>query len=133
MGDTRQSRTVLVVEDDPDISDAIAQVLEDHDYVAKVAENGATALAQLRASEHKPCVILLDLMMPVMDGVRFRTLQRDDPSLRSIPVVVLSAHARAGAIAQELDAAGFIGKPVELVDLLATVRRFCPSENERVL
>ena len=118
-------RTVLIVEDDPDIRNAIVEVLSDGNYRALEASNGADALDELRAATPPPCVILLDVMMPVMDGKEFRSLQRGDESLNGIPVVVLSAHADATSYAEQMQAAGFLKKPVDLSTLLQTVEQFC--------
>jgi len=103
-------------------------VLEDRDYRPVRAPNGAAALDELRTAERAPCVILLDLMMPVMDGREFRTQQRGDPSLRTIPVVVLSAHADAVSHAAQMDAARYLRKPIDLRTLLETVERFCARD-----
>jgi CheY-like chemotaxis protein len=122
------ARTVLVVEDDADIRGAIAEVLTDGNYRALQASNGAAALDELRAAAPPPCVILLDVMMPVMDGKEFRNVQRVDEALREIPVVVLSAHADATALAEQMAVAGFLRKPVDLVTLLQTVEQFCARD-----
>jgi len=66
--------------------------------------------------------------MPVMDGTEFRNLQRVDEALRGIPVVVLSAHADATALAEQMQAEGFLRKPVDLVTLLQTVEQFCARD-----
>jgi CheY-like chemotaxis protein len=121
-------RTVLIVEDDADIRGAIAEVLTDGNYRALEASNGADALDELRAAAPHPCVILLDVMMPVMDGKEFRSVQRDDEALREIPVVVLSAHDDATVLAEQMEAAGFLKKPVDLVTLLQTVEQFCARD-----
>ena len=122
------ARTVLIVEDDPDIRGAIVDVLTDGNYRPLQASNGADALAELRTAALAPCVILLDVMMPVMDGREFRDQQRGDESLRGIPVVVLSADADATAYAEQMEAAGFLKKPVDLTTLLQTVERFCARD-----
>lgn len=122
------ARRVMVVDDDSDIRDAIREVLQDGNYHPVLAADGASALDELRAAEPKPCVILLDVMMPVLDGKAFRSQQRDDPQLSSIPIVVLSAHADAVAAAAEMKAEGFLRKPVDLNDLLHTVEQFCLKE-----
>ncbi|HET9754018.1 MAG TPA: response regulator [Myxococcales bacterium] len=121
-------RTVLVIEDDGDIRDAIGELLEDRNYRPLLASNGAAALAELRAVEPKPCLILLDVMMPIMDGRTFRAQQQTDPALNEIPVVVLSAHADASAAAVEMKADGFLKKPIDLRRLLETVDRFCAHD-----
>ena len=122
------ARTVLIVEDDADTRGAIVEVLTDGNYRALQAANGAAALDELRAAAPPPCVILLDVMMPVMDGREFRNVQRVDEALREIPVVVLSAHADATSLADQMQVAGFLRKPVDLVTLLQTVEQFCARD-----
>jgi CheY-like chemotaxis protein len=125
---SRCARTVLIVEDDPDIRSAIVEVLADDNYRALEASNGADALDELRTAAPRPCVILLDVMMPVMDGKEFRRQQNGDESLRGIPVVVLSAHADATSYAEQMQAAGFLKKPVDLRTLLQTIEQFCARD-----
>lgn len=119
-----EKRDVLVVEDDADIRDTISQILEFEGYAVATARNGAEALAQMRRGR-RPAVILLDLMMPGMNGWEFRSAQLVDPALADIPVVVLSGDRTVAAEAGDMKAAGFLTKPVELSMLLDTVRRFC--------
>lgn len=116
---------VLVVEDDPDVRASLEEVLEDADYTPISAANGRDALERLRACEPKPCLILLDMMMPVMDGREFRSLQQDDPELAGIPVVLLTADARLDQTAEALKPAAALRKPVNLDALLAAVEKFC--------
>jgi len=115
-------RLVMIVDDDVDIREGLADALADHGYRAVHAANGAEALAHLRRGV-RPDVILLDIMMPVMDGWAFRAAQADDASIADIPVVVLSAHALARGAAFEMGVAAFLNKPVRLESLLATLRR----------
>ena len=122
------ARTVLIVEDDSDTRNALAEVLEDGAYRPLTASNGKAALEQLRAATLAPCVILLDVMMPEMDGRQFREEQQKDPVLREIPVVVLSAHADGLTAAQQMQAAGFLNKPVELKDLLRIIEIYCDRD-----
>ena len=124
------NRTVLVVEDDRDVREAIAEVLADSRYVALHAANGAEALQRLRSAPVRPCVILLDVMMPTMDGWQFRAEQQRDPSVKDIPVVVLSAHSDASEAAAKMEAAGYLTKPVALETLLGVVERFCATDKE---
>jgi CheY-like chemotaxis protein len=116
---------VMVVEDDRDVRESIAEVLEDHDYQPLGASNGKEAIERLRLGKDKPCVILLDMMMPVMDGQQFRAIQREDPELSSIPVVVLTAHANTQQAASGMAVAACLKKPVQLEVLLDAVHRFC--------
>jgi CheY-like chemotaxis protein len=115
----------MVVEDDPDVRETIGEILADNSYQPMLASNGLEALSSLRTAAAKPCVILLDIMMPVMNGWQFRAQQKTDADLSAIPVVVITAHADASRAASEMEAAGFLRKPVKLESLLAYVSRFC--------
>jgi CheY-like chemotaxis protein len=84
---------VLVVDDDRDIREALSELLEDAGYRAAVAENGAQALDWMRAHPGETGVVLLDLMMPVMDGLTFLDHRALDDGLSAIPVVVFTANA----------------------------------------
>jgi CheY-like chemotaxis protein len=117
---------VLVVEDDPDIRATMCEALQDHGYTAVGAANGALALDYLRGGNARPSVILLDLMMPVMDGRTFRAEQRADPAIASIPVIVISAYRDVGRHAAELDA-DYLQKPIRLDTLLEAARRHCDT------
>jgi CheY-like chemotaxis protein len=121
-------RGVLIVDDDVDIRETIEEVLADNDVPAIGAENGAVALDRLRSEAEPPCVILLDMMMPVMDGRTFRLAQKDDPALSGIPVVVLSAHASGERVARELEVDVYLRKPVDLKTLLDVVGRYCEPD-----
>jgi two-component system, cell cycle sensor histidine kinase and response regulator CckA len=113
-------RTLLVVEDDADIRDALDGLLSTEGFRVAGCSNGREALDWLHASP-KPDLILLDLMMPVMDGWQFRVAQKQDPELATIPVVALSADATAKAAA--IDADAYLKKPVEYDTLLETLDR----------
>ena len=113
-------RTLLVVEDDADIRDALDGLLSTEGFRVAGCSNGREALDWLHASP-KPDVILLDLMMPVMDGWQFRVAQKQDPELATIPVVALSADMTAKAAA--IDADAYLRKPVEYDTLLDTLDR----------
>lgn len=114
---------VLVVDDDPDTREAVRDVLREDGYLVSLASDGDVALRDLREGGALPDVILLDLMMPVMDGVAFRAEQLADPTLSEIPVAVFSAHARAEEAALALNADAYLEKPLSLDELLVTVRR----------
>jgi CheY-like chemotaxis protein len=114
---------ILLVEDDFSIRETIAELLEDEGFRVTCAANGAEALARLETGE-EPQLILLDLMMPVMDGSEFRRAQLGDPRISEIPVVVLSASHGADRRAATLDAEAFLAKPFEVQSLLETVSRF---------
>jgi CheY-like chemotaxis protein len=112
--------SILVVEDDGDLREMMAQVLTLEGFDTATANNGRDALAYL-SSHRKPDVIVLDLMMPVMDGWEFWRHQQADPALAGIPVVVLSALDPSRAA--DLTGAAFLRKPLDFDRLLATVRQ----------
>jgi CheY-like chemotaxis protein len=116
---------ILVVDDDPDIRETIVEILEDSGHRAIAAANGNEALARLREEGDPPCLILLDLMMPIMDGRAFRQAQLADPTLAPIPVIVLSAFRDTAETARQLAAAGHLTKPVTLDALMNLVDTFC--------
>jgi CheY-like chemotaxis protein len=118
---------VLVIEDDPEIRESLADVLSDAGYETVTAIHGRDALEKLESGIAHPKLILLDLMMPVMDGRVFRKEQLQRPALSKIPVIVLSAYQSAAA-SVELAAAGHLAKPLGLDDLLDLVRRHCEPE-----
>jgi CheY-like chemotaxis protein len=115
---------ILLVEDDLSIRESIAELLEEEGYTVICAANGAEALERLEV-ESAPSLIVLDLMMPVMDGWQFRASQQSSPEHASIPVVVISADGNARDKAQRLSAAGHLRKPISYEDLIAVVRRHC--------
>lgn len=115
---------VLVIEDDPTIREVLVEVLGEHGYEAMGASNGREALDALASTSDRPCVILLDLMMPVMDGRSFREEQLQCPDLSDIPVIVISAHLDHAA-ATDLNAAAYLRKPVRLADVLRSVKNYC--------
>lgn len=121
MSAPRSEIDVLVVDDDHDIRDAVAELLRDERYVVSTASNGAEALAVLRAV--RPRLILLDLNMPTMNGAQFRAAQQNDPTIAAIPTVILTAIDRIDETTAELAAADAIAKPIKLPHLLAVVER----------
>jgi CheY-like chemotaxis protein len=117
---------ILVVDDDRDIRDSLIETLEDHGFRAAGAANGAEALDVLRTHPERPSLILLDLMMPVMDGPEFREEQLKNPSWADIPVVVISAYSDVDARARSL-AVEYMRKPLAIRPLIDVVRRHCAS------
>lgn len=115
--------TVLIVDDDPGMCEALTTLLSDEGYHVAAACNGREALSYLTCHE-APCIILLDIMMPVMDGYTFCTQLCQHPALAAIPVVVLSAGAKSERIL-ELCPAGFLRKPLDVNALLALVEEHC--------
>jgi CheY-like chemotaxis protein len=120
------TKRVLIVEDNEVTRDLMTLILESDGYQVSTAANGRSALERLRGGD-RPSVILLDLMMPVMDGWQFREEQRRDRALADIPVVVCTA---AGESAEKtaLGVGELLKKPVEADDLLAAVRRLCGGD-----
>lgn len=114
------SSLVLVVEDDIEIRELLAEMLADAGYRVSVASNGAEALARL--AEERPSLVILDLMMPVMDGWTLRARMLSDPSLADIPVIVVSGAADLPRATASLAAARVLAKPVRWPTLLAAVR-----------
>jgi CheY-like chemotaxis protein len=123
----RSPKPVLIVDDDPGVRGLLVDLLEDEGYQVASAANGEEALALLRSGTARPCVILLDLMMPVMNGWQFRGEQQSDPALASIPTLVLSAGENLARTATTLDAQAFFSKPIDLDALLQTVAAFCSA------
>lgn len=117
-------RYVLVVDDDRDIRDSLIEMLEARGYVARGASNGAEALDAMRAAP--PCLVLLDLMMPVMDGRQFREEQLKDAALAAVPVVVVSAYGDVDAQAAQMDVE-YLKKPLTMKPLIAAVAKRCSS------
>ncbi|WP_437939537.1 response regulator [Sorangium sp. So ce341] len=115
---------ILVVEDDLDIRSILSQLLAFEGYEVEEAADGAEALAMLRR-DGPPALILLDLMMPIMDGWQLRAELQRDPELSSVPVVIVSADVRAEQEASRLCAAGLLKKPLQIEPLLELVHRIC--------
>jgi two-component system response regulator MprA len=114
---------VLVVEDEADLRDMMAQILTLEGFETETATDGADALAQLQTAGHRPQVILLDMMMPRMDGWTFVNRQAETPAIAHIPVVVVSAVPRDQL--RGVRAAAILQKPLNLDDLISTVRAHC--------
>lgn len=117
---------ILVVEDDVAIRETIAELLQEEGYAVSCASNGAEALDRLAAVDQPPNLIVLDLMMPIMDGWAFRSVQRGDPRLSAIPVLVLSAgHGGDSRAVANLAAEAFLPKPFDLASFVDAVHRLC--------
>ncbi len=123
-GDGTRQRRILLVEDDPDTRACMSALLELEGYLVVTAADGREALQQLRSGLN-PGLIVLDLMMPVMDGFEFRKEQRHDPGLCGIPVVVYSGHHDAPANVAVLEPAAYVQKPINFDSFLDTVSAHC--------
>lgn len=121
---TKPNGWILIVDDDEDIRDVIALVLERRGYRAVGAFDGQDALEQLRERDGAPALILLDLMMPRLNGVDFAKQLRSSAGVSQAPIVILSGDSRARETAASVGAADCLTKPIDLKDLVATVQRF---------
>jgi CheY-like chemotaxis protein len=121
---------ILIVDDDDDIRASLLQLLQAEGYVALAAANGEEALELLRQPGHQICLVLLDLMMPVMNGWEFLDHVAHDGSLAAIPVAIMSAHASVQAPkSQQLGASkAFLAKPFTVDQLLGVADQFCRNE-----
>jgi len=116
---------ILMVDDDDDVRDSLLEFLQDHGHRTIGAANGVEALALLDSLDEPPCLIILDLMMPGMDGGTFRGQQLRRPALANIPVVVVSAYKDVEDRARELDVVRCLSKPIDLKVLLQIVEKTC--------
>ena len=117
---------ILIADDDADLRESLRLLLELNGHSVEEARNGQEALQQLHQAQ-PPCVILLDLMMPIMDGWQFRRQQLQDPALASIPVLVISAVPAHMQREGELSARRIFSKPFDYDDLLGEVAALCES------
>ncbi len=115
---------ILVVDDDADIRYALRQALELEGYEVALAANGREAWESLR-SPPPPALILLDLMMPVMNGAEFLGLLRGDARLRTVPVILVTAFGSAAA-SVAAESQGCLAKPLDLDQLIRMASRYCP-------
>lgn len=113
---------IFLIDDDANIRDVLGMILSSKGHSISEAADGLDALAQLRGGA-RPDLVIVDMMMPRIDGQAVIEAMRGDPSLAAIPVIVLSGHQSACDQAARLGAAGCLVKPVELSDLLDTVAR----------
>jgi CheY-like chemotaxis protein len=114
---------VLIVDDDHAFRETLNEVLARAGFGVACAENGAAALAWLRSGSPHPQVIILDLMMPIMDGRKFREAQLEDPALNGIPVVVLTAGGASAALGMTVNQV--LHKPIGASAITRAVERFC--------
>lgn len=118
------TRLLLVVDDDADLREALQDVLRDAGYEVLTAANGRQALEVLARAPVTPLLVLLDMMMPVLDGAGFLRELYARPGGRDIPVVVFSASAGAREEAEQLSARAYLRKPVDVETLLSTVEKY---------
>jgi CheY-like chemotaxis protein len=118
--DAAAAARILVIEDDPDLIEALCELLNIYGYTASRAADGIAALETLEHGD-LPDLILLDLMLPRLDGWGFREAQLNDQRLKDIPVIVLSA---VGEIVKPIEADHLLRKPVSPETLFASIERF---------
>jgi CheY-like chemotaxis protein len=116
-------KRILVIEDDEGIRSGLQELLESEGYEVQLASDGKVGLDWLTQADPLPCLIILDLMMPVLDGFGFREAQEKEARLASIPVVIMTADGHIQAKRIRTRAADFIRKPVDIFDLLDKVGR----------
>jgi CheY-like chemotaxis protein len=116
--------TVLIVEDDPDTREMLTSFLQLEGFQTETASNGREALDRLTGGVDAD-VIVLDLMMPIMDGWQFRRRQIEDARLAKIPTIVVSAAGR-DRMAQ-ISADAYLAKPIDMDELLSRVTQFCAT------
>lgn len=116
--------TILLIDDHDDVRDGLEVVLHHQGYTVETACNGREALQKLRAGL-RPCIILMDLMMPIMTGYEFRQEQMTYPEFSDIPLIVYSGVTNLRENAEHLHAAAYAEKPMEMDRLMALVRHHC--------
>ena len=120
---------ILIVEDDIDIRELLAETLEDLGFSCVTAENGLEAAALARSmTAAPPSIILLDLMMPVMDGYGFLEERKNDPALAGIPVAIVTAGH--GVDPSRLEKAPIVRKPIDVPKLLGVIHQLCSRESQ---
>ncbi|MCA9601676.1 MAG: response regulator [Polyangiales bacterium] len=121
------SRTILLVDDDRDVRETLAEILEDEGFHTHQASSGRAALDWILAADPKPALVVLDLMMPDMDGYQFVEERDRRPELRMVPVIVLTAHDVTGS--SPLPAAeAWFAKPLDMERFLEAVNGFVAAD-----
>lgn len=126
-----ECHTILVVEDDAMIREGIKEALEMEGYRSVLtASNGREALEQLNIIAH-PCLILLDLMMPIMSGWEMLKVMKSTDALVPIPIVLVSAAGEDRLRSVKAETQGYIKKPIHLDTLLSWVEKYCGKPDRR--
>ena len=125
MSTLQPDETILIVEDDEETSRSFADILGVMGYRAETAANGKVALEILRRAPQRYCVILLDIMMPVMDGWEFLKEFKADAAISKIPVIIVSAVTNGERDNARVAAVEFLPKPVDTSQLLSSLQRHC--------
>jgi CheY-like chemotaxis protein len=124
---------VLLIEDDREIRSALSDLLAEDGYAVDTAENGQRALDYLGHSMYLPCLILLDVMMPVMDGYAFRAEQIKNPHWAKIPTVMITADGHIQTKAQNMGLKDYLPKPIDFDQLLDLTSRYCVRQSFKPL
>lgn len=119
------TKKILVVEDDRDIRRNMQWLLESEGYFVELAENGQVALDKLQTANDLPGLIILDLMMPVMDGFQFREAQESDSRLAPIPVAIMTADGHVEEKKTRVGARAALRKPPDIDAILKIVEELC--------
>lgn len=122
MAHTIEDEAVLVVDDDPEIRETLSELLDANGYQVLAAENGQIALDVLKRTPRFPCVVVLDLTMPVLDGQEFLRRRASDPILRDIPVVVVSGSNQPREPLEGIDE--YLRKPVRVDRLMEIIDHY---------
>jgi CheY-like chemotaxis protein len=122
--------SILVVDDQTESSDAVGLLLEHQGLKVRIAHDGEEALAALYQGL-RPCLVVVDLMMPKMDGWEFRQRQLSDPQFAEIPVVIMSGYPNAQKAAGTLGVRTILKKPLSPGRILALVNRHCRQQHAR--
>ena len=117
--------TVLIVDDEFGLADVVADLLREAEYDVAIAINGRLGLTSLQT--RRADIVLVDMMMPVMDGPEMVRLMRTDPALATIPVILMTALPEAMPSADEAPVNAMLTKPFTFADLLATIERLLPA------
>jgi len=115
---------ILIIDDYPDIRDGLEAVLASEGFIVETAANGREALYALHEGL-RPSLILMDLMMPVMNGFEFREQQLRTPEIADIPVIAYSGVINASHAAHQLRAAAYLENPEDIERVIALVKQHC--------
>lgn len=118
------ARRILIVEDDKHILNSLSDLLTEEGFAVSIARNGQEALDYLRQTPELPALILLDIMMPVKDGIAFRREQESDPHLANIPVIAMSTDGQIEITKIRLGLKRYLKKPLDVDTVIETVKGF---------
>lgn len=120
------TKVVFVVDDEPGLCDVLQDYFEDRGYEVHTATDGAAALAKLRQLPQLPCIVICDVMMPVMGGPALHQAVKGDPKLQSIPFIFMSTDPSIGPPNEP-----FMSKPLDLDAILEVVSKCCGRDQRQ--